>query len=185
MKALSSPLRFARMFLSISKGGQRCDVPDRGHEGLPRRLSVSDPDRARQPRVASDEQPRRSPRAGSSWRQGTMSTDARLREHPIGKTKLPRSRRTPELPQLSISHAPTRSRRPHGAFTITAGQPSHSVSRRLLEREALQPKHVVHMQARTPTEPVAGPYRGRRGSVRLFNVFRGLYSWFMMQSQPI
>jgi hypothetical protein len=53
----------------------------------------------------------RSPRAGSSWRQGLMSTYARLQELPISKTILPRQRRTPELPPLSLSHVPARFRR--------------------------------------------------------------------------
>ena len=37
-----------------------------------------------------------------------MSTDARLQEHRISKTILPRSRRTPKFPALPIPHAPTR-----------------------------------------------------------------------------
>ena len=39
------------------------------------------------------------------------SADARLQERPISNTILSRPRRTPELPSLSISHVPTRSRR--------------------------------------------------------------------------
>ena len=42
----------------------------------------------------------------------------------------------------------------HGAFSICAGQPSRSVSWKLLEREAPQPQHVAHEQARTLTEPM-------------------------------
>jgi putative transposase len=47
-------LAAAKRFLSISKGGHRCD-PRPGHDGRPRRLSLGDPDGARQPRVAPDQ----------------------------------------------------------------------------------------------------------------------------------
>jgi hypothetical protein len=40
-----------------------------------------------------------------------MSTNARLQERPISQTILPRLRRTQELPALSFSHVPARSRR--------------------------------------------------------------------------
>jgi hypothetical protein len=52
-----------------------------------------------------------SPRARSSWRQGQMSTYARLQECVINETVLLWSRRTPELSPLSISHVPTCPRR--------------------------------------------------------------------------
>ena len=63
--------------------------------------------------------PQQSPRAGSSRHQGPMSTDARLQERPISQTILPRLRRTQELPALSFSHVPTRSRR-YAALSLHA-----------------------------------------------------------------
>ena len=71
------------------------------------------------------------PRAGSSWHQGPMS---RLQERPISKTVLPRSRRTQELPPLSISLVPTCSRRYaalslHASDSHRARHSGHSGSR--------------------------------------------------------
>jgi hypothetical protein len=101
----------SQAFLSIRKDGHRRN-PRAGHDGRPRRLSPGDPDGARQPRAPSNKLlSEQSSRAGSSWRQRPMSTDARLQERPISKTILQRSRRTPELPPLSISYVPARSGR--------------------------------------------------------------------------
>jgi hypothetical protein len=94
-------------------------------------------------RRALPEMPIDSDQGAASPPSTPMSADARLQERPIGKTILPRSRRTAELPLLSISHVPTRSRR--------CSALSHNMRRtaivlsilQLLEREAPRTENVA------------------------------------------
>jgi hypothetical protein len=108
-----------------------------------RRWASGDPDELGSRMPSEKLLSQQSPRARSSWHQGPMSADARLQERPISNTILPRPRRTPEPPLLSISHVPTRSRRYTALSLHAPDSPPRSVFGKLLEREALPPENVV------------------------------------------
>jgi hypothetical protein len=135
------PMAFAtlRIYTSLTDTTSQCPTNCR-------RWASGDPDELGS-RMPSDKLlSQQSPRARSSWHQGPMSADARLQECPISNTILPRPRRTPELPSLSISHVPTTFPPLHGAFTTGAGQPSRWVFWKLLKREAPQPENVASLR---------------------------------------
>jgi hypothetical protein len=132
------PMAFAtlRIYTSLTDTTSQCPTNCR-------RWASGDPDELGS-RMPSDKLlSQQSPRARSSWHQGPMSADARLQERPISNTILPRPRRTPEPPLLSISHVPTRSRRYTALSLHAPDSPPRSVFGKLLEREALPPENVV------------------------------------------
>src|SRR5215472_9090756 len=82
-----------------------------------------------------------------------MSTDAWIEEHWIGEAVLPRPRRAPKLPALSVPHAPTCSRgnaalAAHAQSRDSARHPGDGLSARQDGR------NVVDQQARKLTQPV-------------------------------
>src|SRR6516225_10080726 len=88
-----------------------------------------------------------------------MSTDAWIEEHWIGEAVLPRPRRAPKLPALSVPHAPTCSR---GNAALAAHAQSRDRARHpgdgLSARQDGQ--NVVDQQARKLTQPPqTGPLR--------------------------
>jgi hypothetical protein len=132
------PMAFAtlRIYTSLTDTTSQCPTNCR-------RWASGDPDELGS-RMPSDKLlSQQSPRARSSWHQGPMSADARLQERPISNTILPRPRRTPEPPLLSISHVPTRSRRYTALSLHAPDSPPRAVFGKLLEREALPPENVV------------------------------------------
>src|SRR6516162_5773061 len=83
-----------------------------------------------------------------------MSTDAWIEEHWIGEAVLPRPRRAPKLPALSVPHAPTCSRgnaalAAHAQSRDRARHPGDGLSARQDGR------NVVDQQARKLTQPIA------------------------------
>jgi hypothetical protein len=81
-----------------------------------------------------------------------MSTDAWIEEHWIGEAVLPRPRRAPKLPALSVPHAPTCSRgnaalAAHAQSRDSARHPGDGLSARQDGR------NVVDQQARKLTQP--------------------------------
>src|SRR5215472_15819566 len=81
-----------------------------------------------------------------------MSTDAWIEEHWIGEAVLPRPRRAPKLPALSVPHAPTCSRgnaalAAHAQSRDSARHPGDGLSARQ------DGQNVVDQQARKLTQP--------------------------------
>src|SRR5215469_2383661 len=81
-----------------------------------------------------------------------MSTDAWIEEHWVGEAVLPRPRRAPKLPALSVPHAPTCSRgnaalAAHAQSRDSARHPGDGLSARQDGR------NVVDQQARKLTQP--------------------------------
>src|SRR5215471_20412887 len=81
-----------------------------------------------------------------------MSTDAWIEEHWIGQSVLPRPRRAPKLPALSVPHAPTCSRgnaalAAHAQSRDSARHPGDGLSARQDGR------NVVDQRARKLTQP--------------------------------
>src|SRR5215831_18717183 len=90
-----------------------------------------------------------------------MSTDAWIEEHWIGEAVLPRPRRAPKLPALSVPHAPTCSRgnaalAAHAQSRDSARHPGDGLSARQDGR------NVVDQQARKLTQPQSLGYRTPR-----------------------
>src|SRR6201985_3064481 len=82
-----------------------------------------------------------------------MSTDAWIEEHWIGEAVLPRPRRAPKLPALTLPHAPTCSRgnaalAAHAQSRDSARHPGDGLSARQDGR------NVVGQQARKLTQPL-------------------------------
>src|SRR5262245_34600872 len=82
-----------------------------------------------------------------------MSTDAWIEKHWIGEAVLPRPRRAPKLPALSVPHAPTCSRgnaalAAHAQSRDSARHPGDGLSARQ------DGQNVVDQQARKLTQPV-------------------------------
>src|SRR5215469_7869433 len=85
-----------------------------------------------------------------------MSTDAWIEEHWIGQAVLPRPRRAPKLPALSVAHAPTCSRgnaalAAHAQSRDSARHPGDGLSARQDGR------NVVDQRARKLTQPATRP----------------------------
>src|SRR5215467_395639 len=81
-----------------------------------------------------------------------MSTDAWIEEHWIGEAVLPRPRRAPKLPALSVPHAPTCSR---GNAALAAHAQSRDSARHPRDglRARQDGRNVVDQQARKLTQP--------------------------------
>src|SRR5215472_4770137 len=88
-----------------------------------------------------------------------MSTDAWIEEHWIGEAVLPRPRRAPKLPALSVPHAPTCSR---GNAALAAHAQSRDSARHPRDglRARQDGRNVVDQQARKLTQPPAAAYCG-------------------------
>src|SRR5215467_10018341 len=103
-----------------------------------------------------------------------MSTDAWIEEHWIGEAVLPRPRRAPKLPALSVPHAPTCSRgnaalAAHAQSRDSARHPGDGLSARQDGR------NVVDQRARKLTQPFPLLCRPRTGGLQRKPVTPGAY----------
>src|SRR5215471_21791540 len=87
-----------------------------------------------------------------------MSTDAWIEEYWIGEAVLPRPRRAPKLPALSVPHAPTCSR---GNAALAAHAQSRDSARHPGDglRARQDGRTVADQQARKLTQPAESPSR--------------------------